>query len=223
MQWIGFGFEAINRWQFANDLTWIKGKHSIKVGDEFRLHRFNFHGWAASTGGSFNFSRLGTGAFDASGNALASTGDPFASFLLVRCRPANYTIPAYTSWNGTYSALFINDDYKVTSRLTLTLGLRFDYQSAWTERYNRFSTFDPSLATPGPAGVPEPWHSPPRTTVNSTILRRMRSDRVSASVIACEIKLCCAAVTAFTTRALPSPMGIPRTRDSPQIHRAQSD
>jgi len=50
MQWIGFGFEAINRWQFENDLTWVKGKHSIKIGDEFRLHRFNFHGWAASTG-----------------------------------------------------------------------------------------------------------------------------------------------------------------------------
>jgi len=154
MQWIGFGFEAINRWQFENDLTWVKGKHSIKIGDEFRLHRFNFHGWAASTGGTFNFSRLGTGAFDASGNALASTGDPFASFLLGQVQAANYQIPAYTSWDGTYSAVYINDDYKVTSRLTLTFGLRFDYQSAWTERYNRFSTFDPTLANPGAGGRP---------------------------------------------------------------------
>jgi hypothetical protein len=154
MQWIGYGFEAINRWQFDNDLTWVKGKHSIKIGDEFRLHRFNFHGWAASTGGVFNFSRLGTGAFDASGNALAATGDPFASFMLGQVQTANYGIPAYTSWNGTYSALYINDDYKVTSRLTLTLGLRFDYQSAWTERYNRFSTFDPNLPNPGAGGRP---------------------------------------------------------------------
>jgi len=154
MQWIGFGFEAINRWQFANDLTWIKGKHSIKIGDEFRLHRFNFHGWAASTGGTFNFSRLGTGAFDASGNALASTGDPFASFLLGQVQTANYTIPSYTSWNGTYSAVYVNDDYKMTNRLTLTLGLRFDYQSAWTERYNRFSTFDPSVPNPAAGGRP---------------------------------------------------------------------
>jgi hypothetical protein len=154
MQWIGFGFEAINRWQFVNDLTWIKGKHSIKVGDEFRLHRFNFHGWAASTGGQFNFSRLGTGGFDASGNSLASTGDPFASFLLGQVQTANQTIPAYTSWNGTYSALYINDDFKATNRLTLTLGLRFDYQSAWTERYNRFSTFDPT--TPNPAAGNRP-------------------------------------------------------------------
>ena len=93
MQWIGFGFEAINRWQFVNDLTWIKGKHTIKIGDEFRLHQFNFHGWAASTGGTFNFNRLGTGGFDAAGNAIASTGDPFASFLLGQVQTANYTIP----------------------------------------------------------------------------------------------------------------------------------
>ena len=51
MQWIGSGFEAINRWQFVNDLTWTKGKHTIKIGYEYRLHQFNFHGWAASTGG----------------------------------------------------------------------------------------------------------------------------------------------------------------------------
>src|SRR5436190_3646999 len=82
MQWIGYGFEAINRWQFVNDLTWTKGKHNIKVGDEFRLHRFNFRGWAASTGGTFNFSRLGTGGYDSSGNSISATGDPFASFLL---------------------------------------------------------------------------------------------------------------------------------------------
>ncbi len=154
MQWIGFGFEAINRWQFANDLTWIKGKHSIKVGYEFRFHQFNFHGWAASTGGSFNFSRLGTGGYDASGNSLSSTGDPFASFLLGQVQTANFTIPAFTTWNGKFMAVYVNDEYKVNSKLNLTLGMRFDYQGAWTERYDRFSTFDPSVPNPGAGGIP---------------------------------------------------------------------
>ena len=154
MQWIGFGFEAHNRWQFANDLTWVKGKHSIKVGLEFRHHQFNFQGWAASTGGSFNFSRLGTGGYDASGNSLAATGDPFASFLLGQVQTANYTIPAFTTWNGNFWATYINDDYKVTSKLNLTLGMRFDYQTAWHERYDRFSTFDPSVANPAAGGRP---------------------------------------------------------------------
>lgn len=154
MQWIGFGFEAINRWQFVNDLTWVKGRHSIKIGHEFRLHQFNFHGWAASTGGTFNFSRLGTGGYDAAGNSISSTGDPFASFLLGQVQTANYTIPAFTTFNGTYQAGYINDDFKATNRLTLTLGFRFDYQGPWHERYNRFSTFDPATPNPAAGGRP---------------------------------------------------------------------
>jgi len=150
--WIGAGFEAINRWQFANDLTWVKNKHNIKVGFEFRKHQFNFSGWAAGTGGFFNFSRLGTGGYDAAGNNLASTGDPFASFLLGQVQTANFLIPAFTTFNGLFAATYINDEYKVTDKLNLTLGIRFDYQFPWTERYNRMSSFDPSLANPGAGG-----------------------------------------------------------------------
>ncbi len=154
MQWTGFGFEAHNRWQFTNDLTWVKGKHSIKVGYEFREHQFNFHGWAASTGGSFNFSRLGTGGYDSNGNNLAPTGDPFASFLLGQVQTANYSIPAFTTFNGNYTSTYINDDYKLSSKLNVTLGMRFDYQMPWTERFDRFSSFDPSVPNPGAGGRP---------------------------------------------------------------------
>ncbi len=154
MQWIGYGFEAINRWQFVNDLTWVKGKHSIKIGYEYRLHQFNYHGWASSTGGTFNFSRLGTGGYDANGNSLAATGDPFASFLLGQVQTANYQIPTFTTFNGGYHAAYVNDDFKATSRLTLTLGLRFEYQVAFKERYNRFSTFDPNAPNPGAGNRP---------------------------------------------------------------------
>jgi len=152
MQWIGFGFEAINRWQFSNDVTWIAGRHSIKVGYEFRHHQFNFHGWANSTGGSFNFNRLGTGGYDAAGNNIASTGDPFASFLLGQVHTANYLIPQFTTFNGNFTSAFINDDYKVTSKLNLTLGMRFDYQMPWTERFDRFSSFDPSVPNTAAGG-----------------------------------------------------------------------
>lgn len=150
--WTGSGFEAINRWQFANDLTWVKAKHNIKVGYEFRHHQFNFHGWAAGAGGFFNFNRLGTAGYDASGNNLAATGDPFSSFLLGQVHTSNFLIPAYTTFNGNFMALYVNDEYKVNNKLNLTLGLRFDYQFPWTERFDRMSTFDPSLPNPGAGG-----------------------------------------------------------------------
>ena len=83
-----------NRWQFSNDITWVKGRHSLKTGFEFRHHDFPFRGWAAgSTAGQFNFNRLGTAGFDASGNNLGQTGDPFASFLLGQVQDANQTTP----------------------------------------------------------------------------------------------------------------------------------
>jgi hypothetical protein len=152
MQWIGFGFEAINRTQLANDLTWIAGRHTLRFGYEFRFHQFNFHGWATNTGGQFNFSNLGTGGYDARGNTITSTGDPFASFMLGQTNTANYTIPTFTSVSDNYNAGYINDTFKATNRLTLTLGLRFDYQTGWHERYNRLSTFDPSVPNPGAGG-----------------------------------------------------------------------
>ncbi len=152
--WLSFGFEAINRWQFVNDLTWIKGKHSIKLGYEFRHHQFNYRGWAQDTGGNFNFNRLSTGGYDANGNNISGTGDPFASFLLGQVYSANFTIPAFTTWNGNFMAVYLNDDYKVTSKLNLTLGLRFDYQGPWRERYDRFTTFDPSAPNPAAGGRP---------------------------------------------------------------------
>ena len=153
MQWIGQGFEGINRWQFANDLTWVKGRHSIKVGYEFRHHQFNFHGWAKSTGGSFNFNRLTTGGYDANGNSLTATGDPFASFLLGQVQTASFTIPQFVTFTGNYTSTFLNDDIKLTNRLNLTLGLRFDYQFPWTERHNTFSTFDPTAPNPAAGGI----------------------------------------------------------------------
>ena len=133
-QWQRFGYEKNDRWQFSNDLTWVKGRHTAKVGIEYRNHTFPSRGWATNTGGAFNFDRLGTGGYDSSGNNLSQTGDPFASFLLGQVQQASQTIPVYPTFNEAYTAEWINDEFKVSDKLTVTLGLRFDYQFARTER-----------------------------------------------------------------------------------------
>jgi hypothetical protein len=147
--WMNNGFEATNRWQFANDLTWVKGKHQIKVGAEFRYHQFNYKGWANQTGGNFNFNRVATSAYDLNGNNVTSTGDSFASFILGQVQQASFTVPLFNTFTGNYTSAFINDEYKITTRLTLTLGLRFDYQFPWTERFDRFSAFAADEPNPG--------------------------------------------------------------------------
>ena len=58
--WTRFGYLVNNRWQFSNDLTWVKSRHTMKFGFEYRNHNFPFRGWGAGEGGQFNFNRLGT-------------------------------------------------------------------------------------------------------------------------------------------------------------------
>jgi Carboxypeptidase regulatory-like domain len=153
--WGKFGFLTNNRWQFSDDLSWVKGKHTIKVGFEYRRHQFPFAGWASfAQGGEFAFSSLETGGYDGAGNNLGQTGDPFASFLLGQVDTSTQTLPFHPMFNEAYLAPWINDEYKITSRLTLTVGLRFDYQFARTESKDQYSTFDPTTPNPGAGNIP---------------------------------------------------------------------
>lgn len=148
------GFEVNNRYQFIDDLTWIKGKHTIKFGWEYRFLNVPQKGWALGTGGSYNFSANETAGYDAAGNNLSKTGDSFASMLLGQVDNANFNIPTYEMYQDYYTAPWVNDEIKLTRKLTLTLGLRWDYQSAYVEQHNRESWFDPTAANPGAGGIP---------------------------------------------------------------------
>jgi Carboxypeptidase regulatory-like domain len=154
--WGNFGFLTNNRWQFSDDLAWVKGKHTLKVGFEYRRHQFPFAGWAVGAqGGQFGFNNLETAGYDAKGNNLSGqTGESFASFLLGQVHTSTQTIPVHPMFNEAYMAPWVNDEYKVTSKLTLTLGLRFDYQFARTESNNKYSTFSPTTPNPGAGGIP---------------------------------------------------------------------
>jgi hypothetical protein len=152
--WTRFGDLVNNRWQFSNDLTWVKSRHTMKFGFEYRNHHFPFRGWGAAEGGQFNFNRLGTAGYDASGNNLAATGDPFASFLLGQVQDATQTVAARPTFNEAYTALWVNDEFKVSNNLTLTLGMRIDYQTARTEKNDEYSTFDPNTPNPAAGGIP---------------------------------------------------------------------
>ena len=145
--WPNFGYEKNDRWQFSSDVTWARGRHTIKGGFEFRHHNFPVRGWGVNgTAGNFNFDRLGTAGFDAAGNNLTQTGDPFASFLLGQVHTSNQTIAVFPTFRETYTGLFVNDEFKVSDNLTLTLGLRYDYQSARTEAADQVLDVQPHHA-----------------------------------------------------------------------------
>jgi hypothetical protein len=153
--WPRFGYEKNDRWQFSNDLTWVKGRHTLKSGFEFRHHSFPSRGWGAGgAAGNFTFNRLSTAGYDAAGNNLQATGDPFASFLLGQVFDANQNIWVEPTFRETYTGIWVNDEFKMSDKLTLTFGMRFDYQSARTEVDDLYSTFDPNTPNPGAGGHP---------------------------------------------------------------------
>jgi hypothetical protein len=77
----------------------------------------------------------------------------FASFLLGQVH-SSPNIPFHPMFYEAYTSPWINDEIKVTSRLTITAGLRFDYQFARTESRDQYSTFDPNTPNPGAGGIP---------------------------------------------------------------------
>jgi hypothetical protein len=155
LSWPSFGFEKNDRWQFSTDLAWVRGKSTIKVGFEYRHHKYPHKGWAVGgAAGNFDFNRLGTGGYDAAGNSLSQTGDPFASFLLGQVHAANQNIYAQPTWFEDYISPWINGEFKVSSKLTLQAGLRLDYQTARTEQNDEYSTFDANTPNPGAGNLP---------------------------------------------------------------------
>jgi hypothetical protein len=133
----------------AVNATRILGAHTLRFGIGDRVVRQDSRSLGMSAG-DFNFSTSGswmTGPLNTS--AAAPIGPDFAEFLYGLPTSGSYTLPAsYAEQTNTFSAYF-QDDWKVTSKLTLSPGLRYELPGGLTERYNRsVAGFDFTAANP---------------------------------------------------------------------------
>jgi hypothetical protein len=141
-----------NGYVIVESLTWTKGRHTFKFGTDLRRNQENmaFQGGGA---GQFTFSSNETSLPDSLVRSL--TGNPFASFLLgqvdnafVLVNPATYgNRYAYYSW-------YMQDSFRLTPKVTLQYGLRYEIPIPRGEAFNRMSTFDPNTPNPGAGGIP---------------------------------------------------------------------
>lgn len=139
-------------YQVLDDVTWVKGKHQLKFGFDYRHLVYTRIG-GSNESGIWNFNDVETGGYDNKGNQLTTTGSSFASFLLGQVDNASFKIDTKPSFRSDYVGPWINDEFKVTPKLTLTAGLRWDYQTAETEKNNELSNFDPTAPNPGAGGI----------------------------------------------------------------------
>ncbi len=157
---IGSGFPSLgqargdddvgNEADLSDILSWTKGRHTLNIGGDVRWIQYNNLAFD-NQAGTFDFGNAETAA--APGVLSSQGGYSFASFMLGQVNDAYLTqfahYPRYTSF---YYALFVQDDFRVTSRLTLNLGLRWDVDQPRKEADNYTSNFDPSLPNPGAGG-----------------------------------------------------------------------
>lgn len=149
------------QFNFTPSLTLVRGRHTVKYGFQLEIGRDNY----AQT-------NVGSGAFAFCGSGLPCFSHfSFADFLLgFADNPSSVenhffgqaVVPALVAGQQIYRGFYADDTYKVTNKLTLNLGLRYELQGTWSERFNRQSFFDPNAsswlsnpaATAGLAGVP---------------------------------------------------------------------
>ena len=136
-------------WAFNDTFTWIKGRHQLKLGGEYRSVKYPTF-TEANGSGTFNFSATTTGLRG------LNSGNPIASFLLGTVESASavfYTLPEWSPTGYSYG-FFVADQWKATNRLNVTLGVRWDVFKPSMEAEDRTSFFDPFGANPGAGGRP---------------------------------------------------------------------
>jgi len=142
----GDGFNAIgdtqdgpyaindNTLQAVDNVSWIRGKHTLRFGFEYNRQNFNQIGNQFSRG-QFAFQPNATQSSSKTG------GDAFAEFLLGDIYQSTVAVAlANAKFQRNAVAAFIDDTWKITTRLTLSLGLRYELTPPWTDTLNNLFT-----------------------------------------------------------------------------------
>ena len=153
-QGTGSGIGAFDdTYSFEPAFSKIAGKHTLKIGMEYRILRNNYY-QSNNPAGLFQFDAGMTAKNPVNpnngtvGKDASAGGNGFASFLLGYGNNGNVTEPARTADQNLYTAVYAGDTWNFTRKITLNLGARLDLQGDWTERHDRNVAANPTEASP---------------------------------------------------------------------------
>ena len=132
---------------FVNNWLWTRGRQTFNIGMEVR-RAYQDDTECGYCGGSMNFSNLTTSNQDGSPGAL-SNGSGFASFLLGYVDSADRILNQDIKLRNLDVSPYIQDDIRVTPRLTANVGIRWDIMRPFTENGNNVAFVDPNIPNPG--------------------------------------------------------------------------
>jgi len=148
--------EAINTFVLQDNVQWVRGKHSMTIGGQIEWLQDNFTSPDLGSSASFTFTNAETAGFSGTGTLNTGTGNAYASYLLGAVDSASITQNYVATIGARYKdyALYFQDDFKATSKLTLNLGLRYDIMGTFHEVRNRMSFLNPTLPNPAVSNFP---------------------------------------------------------------------
>jgi hypothetical protein len=155
-----------NNWQIDQAFSWVRDRHELKFGFDFMSRRFAFHSPGAPNG-AFTFSGV-------------YTNFGLADFLLGRTITSRFDATKFFSLKRYFFSWYVQDNWRVSPKLTVNMGLRNDSITPWKERHDRLSGFSPEGGgTLIPVGTPpyegesvlesRPWQFGPRLGLAYTL------------------------------------------------------
>ncbi len=139
-------------WGLKDDFSYIRGKHSFKFGFQYQNQNANGFG-QQDIAGRADFSFLSTG-IPGNSSFPASGGSSFASFLLGEAILGRTETIRYVSQKYPYYGFYAQDDFRVSRKLTVNIGLRYDFTTPPTNLTDGYSDFNPTKPNPGANGYP---------------------------------------------------------------------
>lgn len=127
----------------SGDLTWVRGRHTFKMGGQYLPMRFNY-AQTNTASGIFDF----TNGFTQEGPFTPAGGFDYASYLLGYPSGGGNNLVNLVAAQQINTALYFGDTWQTTHKLTLNLGLRWEVIGPWSERFNRMSLWN--LNAPNP-------------------------------------------------------------------------
>jgi hypothetical protein len=126
----GYSSQTQNTYQVTDNLSWNRGRHNFKTGFDIRRYQVNDQNKPQNVTGSIGFDDQ-------------LSGFAYANFLLGLPSSVSLAIARPNAYiRSTQQGYYVQDEFKVSPRLTLTYGIRYEYQSPWTEKFNRMTSFD---------------------------------------------------------------------------------
>ena len=137
-------FQKTQQWQFTDNVSWTRGSHQLKFGTDVHAPQTDNFQDVPGLRGALTFDKIFSCLRNASNQCTSGTGFSYADFLLGDPQTAMLSNQFEANQKWYWFDFFAQDDWKVSQKLTLNLGLRYDFSSPVWEGNNHLSNFNPA-------------------------------------------------------------------------------